>query len=405
MSRTFSYNLEHTRTATGGSSLSTLASALEKLRMPPPARPNTTMGFNRDSEHNSFDGKMLSMDDGALGRPSLGVGRPQSGVLKRSATVGSLMASPSKRAVPLAGFSKDDKASKPVQKPPSASLSGKPGFGVPRPHLGAGAILRGGKQDPSNRPRIFGFGVGGRRVVQKASRKTSLPSVVASPVKGGEQDPDATMPDYRMDDVGESAADSFGDVFLAPSSEPKRSSDLPESSKGKGKEKDSASDSWLSNASRRVSMASQALSQSLSSLPPPTIGGLMGPPATPPGRRGGVRSSSSSYPSTSGASSGSPTNTSGTRSSARIAKAVASGLMQGGKKAASESPAGASTSSVPDSLKILKDCVIFVDVRTDDGDEAGSLFVEMLESVGAKVCLYLKKEVLRVNQTDYFFRL
>jgi hypothetical protein len=40
---------------------------------------------------------------------------------------------------------------------------------------------------------------------------------------------------------------------------------------------------------------------------------------------------------------------------------------------------------VPESLKILQDCVIFVDVRTDDGDEAGSLFVEMLEGVGAKV--------------------
>jgi len=376
VSRTFSVNLEHSRIATGGSSLSTLASALEKLRMPPPARPNTTMGFNRDSERNSFDAKMLSMDDGALSRTSLGVGRPESGELKRSATVGSLMAGPSKMAVPLGGFSKGDKASKP----------GESGFGAPRPHLGAGAILRGGKQDSSNKPRIFGFGVGGRRVVQKASRKTSLPSVVASPVKGGEQDPDATIPDYCMHDTGESAA---GDVFLAPSSEPKKSS---ENSKGKGKEKDSTSDSWLSNASRRVSMASQALSQSLNSLPPPTIGGLMGPPATPPGRRGGVRSSSSSYPSTSGASSGSPTNTFGTRSSARIAKAVASGLMQAGKKAASESPAGASTTSVPDSLKILKDCVIFVDVRTDDGDEAGSLFVEMLESVGAKVCLSQKKK-------------
>lgn len=357
------------------------------------------MGFNRDSEHNSFDGKMLSMDDGALGRPSLGVGRPESGKLKRSATVGSLMAGPLKKAVPLAGFSKDDKASKPVP-----ALPEKPGFGAPRPHLGAGAIMRGGKQDSSNKPRIFGFGVGGRRVVQKASRKPSLPSVVASPIKGGEQDPNATIPDYCMHDAGASAADSSGDVFLAPSSEPKRSSDLPESSQGKGKEKESTSDSWLSNASRRVSMASQALSQSLSSLPPPTIGGLMGPPATPPGRRGGVRSSSSSYPSTSGASSGSPTNTSGTRSSARIAKAVASGLMQAGKKAASESPAGASTSSVPDSLKILKDCVIFVDVRTDDGDEAGSLFVEMLESVGAKVCLS-KKKLVTAQPNRLFFRL
>jgi hypothetical protein len=49
----------------------------------------------------------------------------------------------------------------------------------------------------------------------------------------------------------------------------------------------------------------------------------------------------------------------------------------------------ASSNTIPESLKILHDCVIFVDVRTDDGDEAGSLFVEMLEGVGAKVHILL----------------
>ncbi|KAF8956814.1 BRCT domain-containing protein, partial [Flammula alnicola] len=43
-------------------------------------------------------------------------------------------------------------------------------------------------------------------------------------------------------------------------------------------------------------------------------------------------------------------------------------------------------------LKVLKDCVIFVDVKMEDGDEAGSLFVEMLEGVGARV-------LTRVGQT------
>lgn len=37
-----------------------------------------------------------------------------------------------------------------------------------------------------------------------------------------------------------------------------------------------------------------------------------------------------------------------------------------------------------------------MDVRTDDGDEAGSLFVEMLESVGAKT-------LTRVGQTCTHF--
>ncbi|KAI0783004.1 hypothetical protein C8Q75DRAFT_726757 [Abortiporus biennis] len=36
------------------------------------------------------------------------------------------------------------------------------------------------------------------------------------------------------------------------------------------------------------------------------------------------------------------------------------------------------------SLKVLKDCTIFVDVRTDEGDDAGSLFVDMLKGLGAK---------------------
>ena len=39
--------------------------------------------------------------------------------------------------------------------------------------------------------------------------------------------------------------------------------------------------------------------------------------------------------------------------------------------------------------EVLKDCIIFVDVRTDDGDDAGGLFVEMLKGLGARVCLIL----------------
>ncbi len=41
-------------------------------------------------------------------------------------------------------------------------------------------------------------------------------------------------------------------------------------------------------------------------------------------------------------------------------------------------------SSAP--LEILKECVIFVDVKTEDGEDAGSIFVDMLRGLGAKVC-------------------
>ncbi|TFK82381.1 hypothetical protein K466DRAFT_500430 [Polyporus arcularius HHB13444] len=47
-----------------------------------------------------------------------------------------------------------------------------------------------------------------------------------------------------------------------------------------------------------------------------------------------------------------------------------------GKASAEESPAR---------LAVLKNCRIFVDVRTDEGDDAGGLFVEMLEGLGAKI--------------------
>ncbi|KAJ7927349.1 hypothetical protein B0H13DRAFT_2312554 [Mycena leptocephala] len=40
----------------GGSSLETLASALEKLRIPPPERPNTSMGFSRDQLNGTLRG-------------------------------------------------------------------------------------------------------------------------------------------------------------------------------------------------------------------------------------------------------------------------------------------------------------------------------------------------------------
>jgi len=52
-------------------------------------------------------------------------------------------------------------------------------------------------------------------------------------------------------------------------------------------------------------------------------------------------------------------------------------------------------------LEIIKSCVVFVDVRTDEGDEAGGLFVEMLKGLGARVSSdvtsriqYLKRHLL-----------
>ena len=43
---------------------------------------------------------------------------------------------------------------------------------------------------------------------------------------------------------------------------------------------------------------------------------------------------------------------------------------------------------MPGSLDILDKCTIFVDVRTEDGEDAGALFVDMLRGLGAKVIFY-----------------
>jgi hypothetical protein len=55
------------------------------------------------------------------------------------------------------------------------------------------------------------------------------------------------------------------------------------------------------------------------------------------------------------------------------------------KSDAATSPAEGGSAGKKSALKVLKKCAIFVDVRTDDGDDAGSLFVDMLRGLGARV--------------------
>ncbi|KAG6810676.1 hypothetical protein H0H92_010762 [Tricholoma furcatifolium] len=347
LSRTFtSYsNLE-------GSSLSTLSSALEKLQQRPPERPNTSMGFNREDPDTSIELKSTSQDDTSV---------TQISALK--ATSSSSQGVGSSRLVQRTLFGG------------RSSLTGKSAIGS------SGTMMRGtgGFKMPGKTGKLFGVGSSGvftgamRRTVQKASRKTSLPSVMASPVKGAHADDAMDIADDNDHPSGDSPADLPADSLL------------PLNDKGKGKEP--VPQTWESAASRRVSLASQALSQSLiasSAKPPPGIG-LMGPPATPKGRK--ARSTSSNYPSSSSSGGETTRPETPTRSSLRLAKS-ASESGSSGSKAAPAAPALIR----PEPLKILKDCVIFVDVRNDDGEEVGSLFVEMLEGLGARI-------LTRVGQT------
>ncbi|KAF8345969.1 hypothetical protein F5887DRAFT_144631 [Amanita rubescens] len=234
-----------------------------------------------------------------------------------------------------------------------------------------------GPSRPSNKlppqPRIFGvgsrgvFGVGMRSRAPKVSRKTSLPMVVGSPVKGGERDTrkdDVDDDDDSLEIVMDTRPDtsSLGeDEYFVPIT-----GDSPKETGKKGKDKDD--DGLQDKSSGRASLASLGLSASLNALPPK---GSMGPPPIPKPRRI-TRSVSSGNTSTSQAK---PLEIEEDDKSNTKSKSKAKG-----------------SSSIDSPLKFLKDCVAYVDVRTDDGDDAGSLFVEMLESAGAKL-------LTRVGQT------
>ncbi|TBU43066.1 hypothetical protein BD309DRAFT_865046 [Dichomitus squalens] len=58
------------------------------------------------------------------------------------------------------------------------------------------------------------------------------------------------------------------------------------------------------------------------------------------------------------------------------------GTADGKSKDKAKAETGAGSPAV---LSVLKDCRIFVDVRSEEGDDAGSLFVDMLRNMGAKI--------------------
>jgi hypothetical protein len=131
--------------------------------------------------------------------------------------------------------------------------------------------------------------------------------------------------------------------------------------------------------SHRASSALHSLSQSLSVLPETPL------KLVAVGTRTGLRSSSSTYHAASG-------------SGAKFAADVKDkGNVQEGTDGAAPQrsvPSKSDTAASPmeggsagkkGALKVLKKCAIFVDVRTEDGDDAGSLFVDMLKGLGARV--------------------
>jgi len=387
--RTFSKDTSLVRSG-ASASLSTLSNALEKLRMPPPSRPNTSMGFNRELSGDDDQPEPLArtQDDGKVGRISLGLGRTGGGV-KRAATLGAgafkTPTASTSTASAAAPSSKTAAGNGPVQKTLAMFMSSKSAGGLKTGNRSI--ILASGRPGigNNNKASIFGgIGAGARRTI---SKRTPLPMVLGSPVKGG-QGTDETMVDdneageyAKTNATGEEASDNN---FMAPANISTATvlaeDPVATEGSGKGKQKETRPD-----VSRRVSSLSYALSRSVSALPtatPPTKG-LMGPPATPPS----VNSNRSTGSNASGGNSASPSQagpSGATRSSARIAKS-APALAK--VKAGTDADAASLLTPSPETRKILDGCVIFVDVKTEDGDEAGSVFVKMLEDLGGRVSL------------------
>lgn len=421
------------------SSLSTLSIALEKLAMPRPVRPNTSMGFTDTTVEEK--GKERSVDDGSLGRKregmvNLGVGGVGGRGLKRSATVGdnsfSKMVdeedgtpSGSKNAVATPAVvslthstdgNKSTIESSTNASTVTSSSPAKGGNSSPKrpssifaPQVGPSirqlAMKNTTLADRGSKvfghgpmPGIFGSGrggiVGNGALGRKVSKKTSLPSVMDSPVKGG----GGWNPIGEGAENDSSAGVDGGDVSMRNAAGTQVVINDEESETGKGKER--SKDGWKQNASMRASMASQSLTQSLSSIPRTPSKGSMGPPRTP------GRSASSTYPTvTSGSKDKREEGKQQIREDTVIClKSAPSAL--GRVRSGTEGHVGTSRSarifaqeklSEPEVasegneekgsgvLNVLKECIIFVDVRTDGGDDAGGLFVDMLKGMGARV--------------------
>ncbi|KAH9073086.1 hypothetical protein EDB83DRAFT_2220172 [Lactarius deliciosus] len=310
--------------------LSNLSLALEKLKAPPPSRPATTLGFTRDTDSVIGTSKPTpkAMDDSTVHKTTTVITRPSN-------------------LPPAAG--------------PVAKIS-----------LSSGIVV--GKSSFS-KPRGFVYGgVGKRRPFEKVSKKSSLPVVEASPVKGSESS--------RVDDSQAAAPapapplgiepmklqEAFTGSVGVPKADEKTVGDLADVGEAE------LPDVWK-DASRRASLASQFLQQTLAVLPatPPPGGSkstaVVRPRSSSQGTRSGLRSSSGLDVAGSRSASGALSNSPGVRTHVSH----------------SGTTAGAPSATKPSSLKVLKSCTIFVDVRTDDGDDAGGLFVDMLRGLGAKI--------------------
>lgn len=404
--------------------LSTLERALERLAAPPPTkrestRANTSLGFNGDAPTSDEEMTTPSVYKSAVAQrarsksrgPAARVGASASDTefkpsLKRTAADAAL---PSQKPVSSVGAHKRrDPIGTPLERsasvPPiqsvaststlastssagsSVSVRGKQStlvgkaspFGV-GPSQPFGHSLRGNGRRVMSTGRMA-TGIMGGRTATKASKQTPLAMIEGSPVKPvhdvvpqGDDMIDLDDPAEAATSVGRRPAAPlprlpFGERRFPSASDTEEDVFIPTAPDPKSKVRDH---DHYKNASRRVSLASQLLAQSLEELPQTPVGnsskgnsaspGEMGPPRVPPSTGMRTRQAAAGgHVSKRASESGTPEPT-----------------PQAGRKGQAKGP----------SLGVLDGAVIFVDVRTDDGDDAGSLFSEMLQGLGGRVSI------------------
>lgn len=277
---------------------------------------------------------------------------------------------------------------------PSAHPTGS-GPPIKKINLQSGIVV--GKNS-LGKPKGFAYrGVGNKRLFEKVSKKSTLPVVEASPVKGAGTAQPIDSNESALPPTGETLIETFASCkedngqeeppAVKTAVEPMRleealvehgnvlAVDGPSTEDGQAEPAD-----VLTQASRRASLASQFLQQTLAVLPS----------TPPPNKASGSkskateRSQPSSQSTRSGLRSGSHPDAVGPRGTSK-APSKSQAIDPRVSRLSSNAAASSSTTK-PSSLKVLKSCTIFVDVRTDDGDDAGGLFVDMLKGLGAKVC-------------------
>lgn len=351
---------------TGNGTLSTLSNALEKLRMPAPSRPNTSLGFNRDVEKDDDDTMTAAstskvQDDSNLGKKSSSSSTVQPSIKGKGPAFGNGVGSSVNH-----GHAPATAGSKPMMKQSTLLFPRAPNRAVPK--------------------KAF-LGTGQGRL-PKASRNPGLATVIGSPVKGGGSSSNNAMAEGDEDESGMSVGNTPGSAnggAEEPSPFLEMTVPLIAQDKGKGRAKDEFS-------TRRASAISHELSESILNFQSEVAAnangngkgkGLMGPPPVPANLS--ARSAGSAG-GEAGETSASPPG----RKSTRVAAAAATQALA---TVFNKKPSDVDKPPVNEALKFLKDCVIYVDVKTDDAEEAGSLFIEMLEGVGAKVSRRLSDSV------------